>query len=244
MTLGLIFKSLAPFLSIVFSSVCFAVSPSDSAIQQSTQAILKKERAKAVKILSSALERKDLGKAQREKIKDALKISAEMFFSDRGQSLYESGRNLYLGSSPDAVAKLNEAQVLESGNSLVLWALVKAHLKQSQCDLADQEFQKIPPALANNHKLFKPLVAYCRKPSAETFGLVRTELEKQYELEAEFPETYYWMWKADPKMVDKALRYKRDCETQKMKLVKKFEEFPQLCHFLPEVLDLEELNEP
>lgn len=237
-------KSMALSFTFFLSLSCFAAAPLDSAIEQSTQAVLKKERARAVKILSAALQRRDLGKGQREKIKDALKISSEMFFSDRGQSLYESGRNLYLGSSPDAVSKLNEAQALENGNSLIQWALVKAHLKQAQCDLAEQEFLKIPAPLAENHKIFKPLLAYCRKPSAETFAPVQTELERGADLEADFPEQYYWMWKADPKMVDKALRYKRDCETQKLKLVKKFEEFPQLCHFLSEVLDLEELNEP
>lgn len=235
----------------------------DQVIDLSTRQIIQKDRPAALKILTKALRRQNLSKEQRARLSQAFNVASQIFFTDRGQSLFEAGRNLYLVSSPEAVKKMAEALSYESNNALILWGLVKAHLRERQCELAQLEFEKLPKEIKKEKPSFRPLLAYCKAMALPFWsgerldpfyvhffrgvfffkrGAVKealAELEKARKLNPEFPETFFWLWKADPQEKELALKYKRDCETQKLQLSKKFEEFPQLCHFQSEVSELE-----
>ena len=61
------------------------------------------------------------------------------------------------------------------------------------------------------------------------------ELEKALRLDPEFVETYYWLWKIDEESYELALKYRKACEAEKLKILKKYDEFPQLCHFVDQI---------
>lgn len=245
--------------SLFISLYGLCASSTEDVLERSTKFMVQKKRAQAIRVLSEALEKKDLKANQRKKITNAIQVASEMFFTDRGQSLFEAGRNLYLVSSQEAIKKMNEALELENENALVLWVLVKAELKEQQCERAKLDFDRLADPVQESKKLFPLLLSYCQKKPLEgskwevqpafygSFfrGLflfwnkqtneAKMELEKSLKLNPDFPETYYWLWKVDPQETEMALRYKKDCEAQKLQMAKKFEEFPQVCQFLEEI---------
>ncbi len=244
----------------------FAQNTVDHVIERSTQEIIRKDREQALKILTNKLEEKNLPKDQKEKLAKAIKVAAEIFFTDRGQSLYEAGRNRYLISPREAISRMEEAKGLEGENSLILWTLVKSRLKDQQCEQAKQDFHKIPKMIRTQKSEFEPLYFYCKsEPLAfwtddklDEFyqhffkGVflywkgaqkeASLELDKAKKLKPEFTETYYWLWRIDPTEKDYALKYKRDCESRRIQLTKKFEDFPQLCQFVAQVAEVEVNN--
>jgi len=239
----------------------------DQVLEESTGFVVQKERGKALKVLAEALERKDLSKSDQEKLKAAQKRVEEIFFTDRGQSLYESAKNLYLISSPLAAKKMAESLALEGDNVLILKGLVLAELKDGQCDSAKENFQKWRSVQSSPFDAFDALFWYCKGSApAEfsdenlslwmksffdgVFALWRDKKEaaenaflKAAELNPDFPEISYWLWKVNPQRLDAGLKYKHACETQKMKWVKKFEEFPWICQYQNEVSGLEDVDE-
>lgn len=241
-------------------------SVAQTAIQKSTEKIVKKERVKALKILSKAIEHPGLTKQQQEQLSNAYKMASEIFFTDRGQSLYQAAMNLYLFSPAEAVKKLDEALKIESHNVLVIWALVKAHLKLARCENAFAEYEKLFAREKAERSEFKALNSYCLRKEVEAADLAHLKpylsafyqglnayyqsdfegaqqfFEKSKKQNPEFPEVDYWLWKTDPTRVEMGLKYRRTCESQKTSMTKEFEDFPQLCHFLPEVLELESPN--
>lgn len=241
-------------------------SVTQSAIQRSTESIVKKERIKALKVLSNAINHPGLTKQQLGQLREAYKMASEIFFTDRGQSLYQAAMNLYLFSPTESVKKLDEALKVESHNVLVIWALVKAHLKLGHCDRAAIEYEKLFARERAEKPEFEALNSYCLgqmvdvkdmaklRPYLSSFyqGLnlyrqkkyekASVELEKAKRLSPSFIEVDYWLWKINPAKKEFGLKYRKTCESQKVALAKEFEDFPQMCHFLPEVLDLESPN--
>lgn len=252
---------------LIWPLIGHAAPSVDRVIERSTQEIIRKDRPGALKLLSRALGDRDLSKEERSKLLQAFNVASQIFFTDRGQSLFEAGRNLYLVSSPEAIKKMTEALDYESDNALVLWGLVKARLKEKQCEPAEMDFQRLPKQIQEDKSSFPPLLAYCKaeplpfwsNEKLDPFYMhffrgvffywrggvkeAQAELEKSRKLNPEFPETLFWLWRIDPTEKDLALKYKRDCETQRLQLSKKFEEFPQLCHFVSEVSGVEMSDE-
>ena len=262
---------MAAFITfLIFLSHGAAGALKDPAIERSTTLIIQKKRSEALKVLEEAIKKSPPNSPHSKELEATYTVASEIFLSDRGQSLYEAGKNLYFFSSPETVKRLNEALAIEENNSLILWSLTKAHLSLGQCDQADIEFLKIPSRIRATYFRYEYLKDYCRmqdksfehldkagqlEPFEIQFfkgfdkqlkGRKKEALlffENAQKLKPNFIETSYWIWKLDPKEVDEAVKYKKACETQKSSRMKEFEDFPQLCHFLPETIGIEGRND-
>jgi len=252
------FKAVFLFVFLL-SSPGQAEEASQSVIEQSTRALVKKERARAISILSSALLNTKMKASEKKQLVTAVKRASVLFVSDRGQSLFESGRNLYLVNPSEALSKMDAALAIEGENAQVLWAKVKIHFRLSNCEKAKETFEMINPWSQESHFNFLPLYHYCTSKSpaefekeglspfekvffSGVFAYMRgdkkkafAELEKALGLDREFIETYYWLWKIDEEEYEMALKYRKACDSEKLKLLKKYDEFPQLCQFADQI---------
>lgn len=236
------------------------------ALKESARAIVRKERSKALKILATALE--DFkGKArQRAQLVTAIERAGALFISDRGQSVFESGRNLYLVSPAEALPKLNQALEIEGENTLVLWALTRTYLKLGQCEKARETFDRLNTWAQRGYQVAPLLFSYCEgkgydqlsmetlPPQDKLMAMGLYQFEKEEYLKAEssflelqkkdpnFIESYYWIWRSNPKNTEAASKYKKQCELDPLKLAKAYPDFPQLCKFSSQVAVKEEVD--
>lgn len=102
---------------------------------------LQKDRLQATRLLIRGVE-KEAGEG-RKKLLAALKEISEIFFTEKGQQVFERGQTLRGAALPSAIEKLREAWALEVGNTVVGRALVRSLLQAGQCEEASELADKV-----------------------------------------------------------------------------------------------------
>ena len=113
-----------------------AIDPITIAIEQAHTFALKKNRKEACAVLNKAYTSTASQVRGRSKILETLQQVSHVFFTDKGQKLFESAQ-VFAFENPDmALTQLREAQTLEDDNTLVLLNLSKVQIAKQDCDSA------------------------------------------------------------------------------------------------------------
>ena len=130
-----------------------ATDPSASAIEKAQALVLKKNRVEACAVLRRAWGELPAYSKARIKISEALNQISKMFFTDKGQKIFEAGQ-ASMWITPDmALAQFNEALALEDKNIQVLNNLARVQLIKQDCDGAIQSLltaRTLNPAAADS----------------------------------------------------------------------------------------------
>lgn len=129
------------FIFCVFSAVWSSVTGAatdgiTSAIEQAQSLALKKNRKEACAVLNRTYQATPAQVRGRGKLIEKLQHISKMFFTDKGQKLFESGQVMLFENADMAMTQLKEAQALEDENILVLANLARAQIRKQDCDSA------------------------------------------------------------------------------------------------------------
>lgn len=125
---------MGPLLALLFSLQTLAADPVNTAIEQAQSLTLKKNRQQATATLQKAIEAAGVPSRSRIKMVEAQNNIAKIFFTDKGQKLFESGQSIMYETPEVAQAQFREALLLEDGNVLVLANIARLQLAKHDCD--------------------------------------------------------------------------------------------------------------
>lgn len=119
---------------LTLSLTLWANESPTATIDQAQALAVKKNRKEACALLNRTLNALPAQARGRTKLIEALSQVSKVFFTDKGQKLFESGQvNLF--ENPDlALTQLREAERLEDENLLVLGHLARAQILKKDCD--------------------------------------------------------------------------------------------------------------
>lgn len=115
-------------------------------IQKAQALSLQQEREQAAQVLKRAIENETAKKAEQELLKTLFELTT-LFYTEKGQSIFEYGRSLFRSSPQEALQKFQEALKLEPSNVSILSEIAKLELFTGKCGDATTTVQK---ALAQN----------------------------------------------------------------------------------------------
>lgn len=145
-------RGLGLFLIYLLVGVrAWAIDPVVSAIDQAHSLVLKKNRVEACAILSRAWGELPTNSKSRPKIVEALNQVSKMFFTDKGQKIFEAGQASMWDTPDVALSQFKEALALEDQNILILNNVARIQLIKQDCDGAIQSLQtarKLNPVAA------------------------------------------------------------------------------------------------
>jgi hypothetical protein len=124
------------WLVLALSIHAHALDSISSAIETAQSLALKKNRKEACAVLNRAFAATPAQMRGRSKLIENLQQISKVFFTDKGQKLFESGQVLVFESPDMALTQLREAQSLEDENILVLSNLARAQIVKQDCDSA------------------------------------------------------------------------------------------------------------
>lgn len=241
-----------------------------AATQKKLEVLIKKrDRASAIQLLLKAIQKSSHKPKEQSQWTEKLRAISQIFFSDEGQKVYEAAATLYFYSPKDARAKAEKALELEPQNTLIFRLLANIDLKEKNCAEAASRYAEIPPrAQTDLERIFqKNLVSYCegsaseetdlkplQSPYKEFFAgvslllkketsMAESSLEHASEKDPQFPESYYWLWKADPEKEEYGIKYVTLCRNPDARLLRKYKDFPFLCSHISEMPNLEVKND-
>lgn len=119
------------FLSVTAGAATDSIT---AAIEQAQGLALKKNRKEACAVLNRAYQSTPAQVRSRGKLIENLNQLSKVFFTDKGQKLFESGQVLLFENADLAISQLREAQGLEDENVLVLSNLARAQMIKGDCD--------------------------------------------------------------------------------------------------------------
>lgn len=127
---------------ILFLLPLGAAHSEEGTIQQARALALKKNRVEACRVLKSFLETQSASnKAARTRVMNSLSQISKLFFTDKGQKIFESGQ-ASMWESPDlALSQFREALALEDNNVQILNNLARVQLMKQDCEGALQSVQ-------------------------------------------------------------------------------------------------------
>jgi len=105
-------------------------------IAKAQQLTLQKERLQAVRILARAAA-KEKGRAHAELL-STIDTLAEVFYTEKGQQIYELAESLKESAPPTAIEKLQEALQMEGQNTKVLKSLIRLNIQTQKCQQAEE----------------------------------------------------------------------------------------------------------
>lgn len=124
------------WLVLLISIQAHSLDSISAAIEQAQSLALKKNRKEACAVLNRTFVATPAQVRGRSKIIDTLQQVSKVFFTDKGQKLFESAQ-VQLFENPElALSQLREAQNLEDENILVLANLARAQIIKQDCDAA------------------------------------------------------------------------------------------------------------
>jgi len=107
-----------------------------TAIEQAQGLALKKNRKEACATLNRTFTNTPAQMRGRSKLIETLQQVSKVFFTDKGQKLFESAQVMMFENPDMALTQLREAQNLEDENILVLANLARAQMMKQDCDSA------------------------------------------------------------------------------------------------------------
>lgn len=220
------------FMGLILSSIVGVASPQEPwnvPIQEAQKFVVAKSRRAAAIRLLKALREEKWSARGRAKIMEALKSLSEVFFTDQGQRLYETGQSLAYENPDTAMARFHDALAIEDSNVTVLLAMARVHLSRKDCANADSSLKsaaEINPFDETLHFLQAKTLLCSHKPE-EALAMLKSDggedpvkgvtiaeamiesgaskdalalLQKIASKDALFPEAHYWIWRtADAK---------------------------------------------
>ncbi len=188
-------------------------------IQKAQTLSLQQQRLQAAQVLQRALENETSKKAHTELLKTLQDLST-LFYTEKGQSVYEYGRSLFRSAPIEASEKFTEALKLEGDNVAVILQSARLNLLMGRCDDADvaatdglkinpyeQDFFLIQAqARTCTQKQAEALLVLKKVPESVYAYVTRAQiafLQKEYEeassyialakaADPNFPEIYLW----------------------------------------------------
>lgn len=124
------------FLILLLTWQAYAADPISTAIEQAQGMALKKNRKESCAILNRAFQNTPAQMRGRSKLIETLHQVSKVFFTDKGQKLFEAAQVMLFENPDMALTQLREAQILEDENILVLGNLARAQIIKQDCDSA------------------------------------------------------------------------------------------------------------
>lgn len=164
-------------------------------IQKAQSLILQKDRAQAILILESSLQ-KETTKKSKEFIVDELKSSlfnmSRLFLSDKAHGLFELALSLLPNEPVQAQQRLEEALKIENDNLQIINQMMRTHLMKKECDNARAVFNrnKLDKRILfdNEIELINAQIEYC----SDRFEGVLKKIEKK-DLKKADKIKMYWL---------------------------------------------------
>lgn len=165
-------------------------------IQKAQSLILQKDRAQALIILETSLQREQQKKSKEfvlDELKNALFAMSRLFISDKAHGLYELGLSLLPLESTQAIQRIEDGLKIENDNLQMINQLIRINLFKKDCDNAKSLFAK--------HKLEKKVfydyevellnaqIDFC----AEKTDLIAKKNEKKDSLKKTDKARIYWL---------------------------------------------------
>lgn len=221
---------LARFTLIVFVTACaFANAAIESwsvAIREAQKSALAKNRKEATAKLIDAIKNEKPNSRPRARLLESLKTISEMFFSDKGQRLYETGQSSFFESTDTALLRYREALEVEDSNLTILVAIARTQLSKKDCGSASttlrmasqinpyseavqflqsrvflcEALPKEAVALLRAVPMDDPVVIVALASAHLQNGLPREGralLQKALAKDGSYPEAHYWFWRAN-----------------------------------------------
>ncbi len=142
--LKVIFILEVPILGLLWPNFGAAEPGANSSalvIEQAQKLALKKNRAEASDLLRHALEEESLSSKSRIKLTEALGQISKMFFTDKGQKIFEAAQSIMWDRPEIALTQFKEALDLEDQNIQILNNVSRLQLHKQDCDGALQTIQ-------------------------------------------------------------------------------------------------------
>lgn len=209
--------------ALIFISVAaFAANPRETyrEIIHKAQALsLQQEREQVSQVLKRAIENETSKKAEQELLKTLTELTS-LFYTEKGQSVFEYGRSLFRSSPQEALQKFQEALKLESNNVSVLSELAKLELYMGKCSDSTATVLKalgLNPYSSDLNLLYaqslscsqknEEALVVLKKVDQSVFSFViftqiyfamneykqaESHLNLAKVADSKFPETYYW----------------------------------------------------
>ncbi len=238
------------FLGIAVILYCFIATPATretykDIIHKAQTLTLQQDRLQAAQVLKRAIENESSKKIELE-LRKALHEVTTIFYSEKGQSIFEYGRSLFRASPLEAQEKLSLALKEEPGNITVLVEQARLSLFLGKCEDAEATTvlaQNINPYEEDAALLLSQAKACLQKTEDAIESLKKTEqsvyafvvyaqsylqkgdvaqaqsyLNLAKLADAQFPEIYFW----DLQIKKKQSRAIEDSVFQYVKLCKTF----------------------
>jgi tetratricopeptide (TPR) repeat protein len=120
----------------ILSPSLFAADAIQLAVEQAQAQAVKKNRKEAAAILNRAYITTSTPTRGRSKLIESLAQIGQVFFTDKGQRIYEASQSLVFENPDLAIRQLSEANRLEDDNLLILASLARAQIVKGDCDAA------------------------------------------------------------------------------------------------------------
>lgn len=150
-------KKLLILFAVVFCLDVVAAEKSlayKETIKKAEDLLLQKERAKAVKVLTTLLEQEKQNKLAQAEARKILKDINGLFLNEKAQQNYELALNLKNTDLNQALAKLNEALTWEADNFKILTEISRIKINKKDCKSTLQALE-----LANQQNPFDELIS-------------------------------------------------------------------------------------
>jgi hypothetical protein len=129
-------------LCSLFATSLWAAEPLPPAIEQAQALIVKKDRQGAAAVLNKAVEALPAGTKGRAKLVEAMNGLSRVFFTDKGQRLFEAGQAVMFENPDLALNQLREALSLEDENLLILNNIARVQLAKQDCATAQTTLKR------------------------------------------------------------------------------------------------------
>jgi hypothetical protein len=201
-----------------------SAEPWQTPIQDAQKSIVAKNRKAAADRLLHAIREEKFPARGKAKLMESLQALSEVFFTDQGQRLYETGQSLAFENPETATARFHDALQIEDNNVMILLAMARLQLARKDCTAADQSLTSaaaINP-FDDTSRFLRAKVLLCSHKPMEALVLLKQDLgddpvknvtmasaliengaakdansllQKAAGKDALYPEVHYWIWK-------------------------------------------------
>lgn len=172
----LIFLFVVSLIDSLHAEPNVKVDSTKSLIQRAQELVLQQDRVGAVQVLTKAIE-KETDKKTKDKLLTNLNQITEIFLTDKAQKIFEQANFLSKTKPSEAIAKYQEAQLIEPTNTKILLNLGRAHLSAGQCNEAYKAGADISKLNSYNDEGF--LVRVQAQTCLQKYDLLDAEIQSR-----------------------------------------------------------------